>query len=631
LNAHRPVAKAFAVLVILVVVAGLLSYSLIQFRVPLKPVVRHVNPAAEAEQPPLPTFLALMVTNVFDSLIGGDYKAAAEGLKTLGAAYIPERYRFIAERFMQLLNEASSLLNDTGGLLDRAEALITLGGGEDAKPLLNEASGKLASANATCIELRSACEELARTFSLPTGELRRRVDDLGRVIEELYGRLLRLLETIEKQTTLEDSYLTVDVEPKTVWTGGSIEVSGRLYTAKVPLNGRSVQIYVDGAELAEAVTGGEGEFHAKVSLPYIYKPKIPIQARYMTKGLDSEAYKPSASNIVEVSLLYVKPAIKAETVGEALPGKTFILKGSVEAERPLPYSAVKVSWAGASLTASLEDGRFKATLYTPEGISDGEHSLKVEAQAWQTFAPAEATVRVKVQRLPLNVTLQPPIVIFAGFPSNLNGKIVYSHEGFNVTVRAIFAGQAYTAHSSGEFSVGLAVPSTFFSGYQDYEVYVSPDLPWYRSAALRGSILVVNPLTVLFPFGLVSALALKLSRGRRIEGAEPEEVFQGQEAQRQAPVKAYSAASGLEWLIDMYWQAVVIVSRLTGVYMKPFMTMREYLDAVRHGLGGLRAGFEALTVAAEKALYSPAVSAEEVESARKALEELKVAHVEVQP
>ena len=626
MKAHKPIEKAFAVLTILTAVAGLLAYSLIQLWAPLKPMVRHVNPASEAEQPPLPTFLALLVTNVFDSLIGGNYTATAEQLKTLGAAYIPERYRFIADRFTQLLNEASNLLNDTENLLDQAEALIALGRGEDAKPLLSKASAKLASANSTCVELKSACMELAKTFSLPTGELNRRVDELGRVIAELYGRLLRLLEMVEKQTTLEDSYLTVDAEPKTVWTGGSIEVSGRLYTAKDALKGRSVQIYVDGAELAQAVTDDEGEFHAKVSLPYIYKPTIPVQARYIPKGLDSETYKPSASNIVEVSLLYVKPAIKAETVGEALPGKTFTLNGSVEAERPLPYSAVKVSWAGSSLTASLEDGRFTATLYTPEDVPDGQYSLKVEAPAWKIFAPAEATVQVTVQRLPLNVTLQPPIVIFAGFPSNLNGKIVYSREGFNVTVRAVFAGQAYTAHSSGEFSVGLAVPITVFSGYQDYEVYVSPDLPWYRSVALKGTILVVNPFTILVPFGLVSALALKLSRGRKTGGAGPEEGFQ----RREAPVKAYSVASGLEWLIDMYWQAVVIVSRLTGVEMKPSMTMREYLDAVGSRLGSFRAGFEALTVAAEKALYSPSVSAEEVESAGKALEQLKVAHVEVQ-
>jgi hypothetical protein len=630
LKALKPHTKPLAILIVLIAVAGLLAYPLVQFWAPLKPVVRHVNPAAEAEQPPLPAFLALLATNAFDSLISRDYGAVAEGLKTLGAIQIPERYKFIANRFMQLLNDTSRLLNETEGLLDQAEADIKLGRGEDAKPLLHQASARLASANATRIELRSASEELARTFLLPADQLRHRVDELGRVIAELHWRLLGLLEMIERQTMLEDTYLIIDVTPKTVWTGGSIEVSGQLYTSKAGLSGRSVQIYADGRWMAEAVTGDNGEFHASVNLPYIYKPKIPIEARYLPKGPDSEAHKPSTSNTVEIGLLYLRPSIKVEMVGKALPGKTFIIKGYVEAERPLPYSAVKISWLGGSLTASLEEGRFNATLHTPEDALEGEYTLKVEAPPWQIFAPADATIQVTVQRLPLNVTLQPPLIVFAGLPSNLNGKIIYNQEEFNITVRAIFVGQAYTVRSSGEFSLDLSVPLTVFSGYQDYEVHVYPDLPWYRSAGLRGSLLVVNPLTITVPLGLVSALALRLPRGRKVEAAELEEGLRGREAQPQAPVKAYFAASGLQWLIDLYWQAVVIVIRLTGVDMKPPMTMREYLQAVSSSLGGLRAAFEALTLAAEKALYAPTVSAEEAESAKKALEKLKRAHVEVQ-
>lgn len=147
---------------------------------------------------------------------------------------------------------------------------------------------------------------------------------------------------------------------------------------------------------------------------------------------------------------------------------------------------------------------------------------------------------------------------------------------------------------------------------------------------MDGSILVINPLTVLAPFGLASALTLRISRRG---GLEPKDVgfkesLQKQEAQ--ASVKGYFVPSGLEWIIDMYWQAVVIVSRLTGVEMKPSMTMREYLEATGSRLNGLGAGFKVLTIAAEKALYSPAISAEEAELAGKALEQLKTAHVELQ-
>lgn len=595
---------------------------------PLKPIVRHVNPAAEAEQTPLPTFMALLVTGALDSLIGGNYTAAADMLKTIGAAYIPEKYRFVIDRFTQLMNRISDLLSGVEQLLDQAEALIAVGKGEDAKVLLDEASLKLASANVTYTELRGACDELAKTFSLPMGELRSRVDELGRVISQIRMRLLRLLEMIERQTTLEDSFLTIDVTPKTVWTGGSILVSGRLYAASGGLGGRSVQVYVDGVKLAEATTLG-GEFTVQASIPYIYKPKVAVQARYTPLGLDSQTYRPSTSNTVEVSLLYIKPRITAEAVGEALPGKAFTLKGRVEADGPLPYPSVKVSWAGAVLKASLKDGGFEMPLYTPENLPDGEYALTVEAPAWQVYAPAETTVQVRVYRLPINVRLQPPTIVFAGIPSALKGEIIYGSERFNVTVRAVFAGQAYTTSSNGEFSIGLTVPLTVLTGYQSYEVYVSPELPWYSNVALSGSIMIINPFMLLVSVGLVSTLSLKLLRGRGVEGAKPEGSHQEQAARHPAAEKEHFVPSDLEWLMDLYWQAVSIVVDLTGVEMKPSMTMREYLSAAGPWLGGLKASLEALTEAAERAVYSPAVPSSWLESARKAFEELALAYVSV--
>jgi len=620
LKVRRPRPTELLAMVALVAILSLLAYPFIRLW-PSKPVVKHVDPASEAEGLPLPTLLMALIANVFDSLIGGDYKAIAEGLKTLGEAYIPKEYRFVFERFVQLLDGVSTLLSDVEDLLDRAEALLAVGRGEDAKPLLDEASAKLASANTTHVELKSACAELAKNLKLPMDELSRKVDELGRVIERLYERLLRLLEEIERQVPLEDTYLAIDVEPRTVWTGSSIDVSGKLYTAKAPLAKRSVQIFIKGVALTEAVTDDSGEFRARVVLHYIYEPKVFVQAVYVPSGLDAELYKPSTSNIVEVDIIYIKPIIRVEVLGEALPGKAFVVRGSVEAERPLPYSTVKISWIRASVKATLEDGRFTAMLHTPEDVSEGEYALKVEAPARQVFGPAEASVKVTVRRLPLNVTIHVPPIVVAGLPSSLRGEI-HSLEELNATVKVVFADQTYTARSSGTLELSLTAPLTVLSGYRDYEVHVSPTLPWYRSATLKGTVLVINPLTVLAPLALISALALRISREKTVR-ARPEEVPPRPEAPLAAPV----TAPELERPLDMYWQAVAMVSSLTGVEMSPSMTIREYLNAVGPRLGGLRSAFEVLSIVAEKALYAPSVSAEELEAAEKALEELKVAHV----
>lgn len=626
MKVHKPRAKVLIALLALVVIILLLAYPFTQLRPP-KPIVRHVNPLAETERLPLPTFLMPLIAGFFNNLISGDYGASAEQLKALGMIYVPEGYKFASNRFMELLNKAIDLLNDTEVLLNQSEALIVIGKGGDARPLLDEASTKLTSANATSIELKRACEELAKTFGLPIDELSRKVDELTKVIERLYKRLLKLRVAVERQAVLQDTYLVIDVEPKTVWTGGSVEVSGKLYATEGPLAWRRVQICVDEKEVVEVTTCDGGEFRAKVVLPYIYKPDISVQARYVPKGSDAELYKPSTSNVVKVSLLYVKPIVKVEAVGEALPGKAFVVRGSVEADRPLPYSTVRVSWIKTDVAVSLENGRFIVTLYTPEDVAEGEYSLKVQTPVWQLFAPAEASVKVVVRRLPLNATIQPPAIVLAGLPSSFEGRI-WAPEKLNATVKVVFADLAYEARSSGEFELSLTAPLTSFSGYRDYEVYVSPDLPWYRSAVLRGSVLVINPLTVLAPLALASALVLKLSRGRAVE-TRGEEVPLKREAQ--PPIEERFVAPGLERLVDMYWQAVAIVSSLTGVEMKPSMTVREYLEAIGPRLGSLKSAFETLSIVAEKALYAPSVSAEELKAAEEALEELKVAHVRAQP
>ncbi|MEM3479507.1 MAG: DUF4129 domain-containing protein [Candidatus Bathyarchaeia archaeon] len=619
--------SAIVALLVLVVVTGLLAPSLLQFWKPTKPIYRHVDPRAEAEQLPLPIFLNLLVVNLFDRLLKGDLVAMNEGLNALNATYIPERFRYIVNRFMQLMDDTAALLNYIENILDQAEDLIGMGKGEDAKILLRETSVKIASANVTFKELKSSSEELAGALRLTKGDLYAKIDALDAFIEALHLRLLKLLNMVERQTMLEETSIEIEVEPNNIWTGGSIRIDGKLYAIDGPLGGRAIQIIIDGAKKAETITVTGGYFNITVALPYIYKNEIAVQARYVPQGSDSEVYKPTASNVVKVSLLYVKPMIRVQAVEEVLPGKSFTLKGYVEAEMPIPYSEVKVSWAGVSRVAVLENGKFETTLYTPENIPEGGHILVVETPAWGVFAPAEAKLPVTVRRLPINITLQAPHVVFAGLTSALNGRVIYEDEQFNVTVKGFFAGESYTTNSRGEFRVELNPPLTTLTGYQDYELYVTPDLPWYRGLVLKGSIFTINPLIISVPASLIPFFMLRLLRGRsRISGEEvPKEDSESKEV---ISDKAYSSASGLEWLIDLYWQAVVIISGATGIEMKPSQTLREYLNATQPKLGKFRSSFEALTRATEKALYSPTVSLEELESAKKAALEIKVGHVE---
>jgi hypothetical protein len=621
-----------AAAIILIIIAYYGVTILGQIRLPARRVERHVNPSSEATQSPYPGFLGVLVLGAFEGFAQGNVSRAIEQLKSLGFAYIPDRFKFVFDRFTQLMSDEARLLNDTNCILDEAEALIEMGKEGEARLLLDRASWELASVNKTYSTLKAASEELAGTFGLSRSGLFEGLEGIRQFIDKVFQRLLKLSERAEKQRSLEETFLTIDVKPKKVWAGSGINVAGALSSALTTLPKRWVEILVDGKMRAEAITAEDGSFNITLSLPYIHKPSIGVQAKYSPSDMDSEVYKPSVSNIIQVNLLYLKPEISIEPVDKAFPGKTFVLKGTVQAEGPLPYSNVRVLWMGQSLSAALvQGGIFETVLHVPGNVSEGTYNLEVEAPAYEIYAPARANTTVTVMRLPLNVTLEAPSLIFAGVEAMVKGKVL-SGETFNLTVTVSFAGQTFAINSSGEFEVKLKQPLTALTGRQTYEVFVEPQLPWYRSLAYKGEVLAINPLTTLIQIGLFSFAAVKLLKGRLEAGLEAEGKASAEavkvEAAEGLKAKPYHAAKGLEWLIDLYWQAVVIVGALTGVEMKPSMTMREYLKAVAPKLGKLRESFEALTMISEKALYKGIVTDEELKSAREAASNLQVEHVE---
>ncbi|MCS7098701.1 MAG: hypothetical protein NZ922_06960 [Candidatus Methanomethyliaceae archaeon] len=585
-------------------IVGIIAIILIaQFWPTITPIVRHVNPKAEIERLPLPSYMMTLVLNPFNSLIMRNYTAVENEIKILSQAYIPDRYKFIIDRFNNLLSNISNFLAETEDFINKAEELIYFGSYDDAKELLMEASFKLTLANITYLELKAASEELAKSFNLPLIEIKDRLNKIAKIIELLYEKIMNLLKSIEKQKILKDSFIIIDVQPRKIWTGGNIEIEGRLYAEDHPLSGKIVQIYLDGIKFTEALTLEEGIFKIKLNIPYIYKPKISIQARYIP--YEDQPYKPSSSNIIEVELIYIEPRIIIDVIGDIIPGKSFLIKGIIE--NAGPYDYINISWAGLIMPIALQNGKFSSYLKAP--LAEGLYPLKIEAPSHEIYAPAQKIVYIKVNKLPLNVKVIFPSLVVAGFPSNI--EVLY--EGEKLNIKAIFAGQVYS--SSGNLSI--SAPLTALSGYYNCEVYISSH-PWYKELYLKESILIINPLT-LFPPILIIAFTIRAFKNKEkfIETIEvPKETIKKIEERS-------FISSSLKWLIELYWRAVSIISKLTGIEIKPSMTMREYLALIK--LDALKKFFEILTIAAEKALYSKKISNEELNSARKAFEELNKA------
>ncbi|MEM3739756.1 MAG: hypothetical protein QXP84_03075 [Candidatus Korarchaeum sp.] len=590
-------------LIVFTALSVTLSASLSPHTTPSDLVGRHVDPHAESQRFPSSNFFTLLALKTFTKMLESNFSGSLEELKTLELAYIPDNLRPTIRRFTSLMKEISNRLDKADRLMDEAEILMDSEGSLSAKLLLNNASLEIALASMTYKELRVSLEELTKVFNIPRETVYPRLDDLGELIEEMSLRLLILLNKFERQMARKETFLSIITNSRTIWTGGRIMVTGGLY-APGPLPGRSVAILIDGVEVAEVLTALDGSFSALVNIPYIYKPRIFIQARYKPVGTDAEIYKPSVSDPVEVSLLYIEPRVVIEPVERVLPGKAFTVKGRVYSAIPLPHSSIKVSWIGNIIDVELLDGgKFEVMLDTPKNISDGIYELNVSLPALGIFAPASSSSNLLVERLPIHCTLNFSRFALAGFSIPLAGNFRSLDERFNARVNVYFAGREYTFSSDGGFEVKLNVPITLPSGYHVCKVRIIPDDPWYEECACNFNILIINPFIISLSLVILIVLVMKIRSEASVAiNGSSENV--GKVPSRTHEGELYFAEGWLRWLVDAYWRAVKIVSKITGVSMKPSMTMREFLTLVAPRLGRSRWYFSKLTSAAERALYS---------------------------
>lgn len=586
---------------------------------------RHVNPYLEVEWRPSPLFFTLALKGVFSEVIKENFGGATSKLKEIDAIWIPEALRFIYKRFLQLMDDLIANLNEASSSLSRAEEYIKDGKLEGARGLLNSASYTLHLANATYKELYSASREVSRSFYIPWSELDRELAGVKSVIDRLYDRLNSLIALLESKRALMDTYIEVEVYPIKAWTGSSVHISGRLYSKVGGLEGRYVRVYLDGADVMHTETLSNGFFKCNLSLPYFYKPRVTLKLAYYPSGHDESLFKPTSKE-VELEIIYITPIIEAVTEDVVYPGKYFKVRGLVRSQVELPYREVRVSWMGSVRLVSLQNDAFEAYLYTPGNAPIGKYALIISTPPHGIFGPSILTKYVQVDRIRINASLEVPSVIFAGLPAHVKCSLKGLVDRANLTIRLVIANEVCTLTTDeSEFTIYVHPGIGLMTNVYSYELYIEAHLPWYQPITLRGDVVVVNLLTIFIP---ATPLAVVLARFARREGRPTVGEVRSEVRLVEEVAERRFAPEDLKWIVDAYWKAVVMISNLTGIDMKPHMTMREFLYKVKDRLGDYYGSFEALTYVAEKVLYAPKVSEGEVKVAEEAFRRLSVRYVE---
>jgi len=432
--------------------------SLIQIVPPIIITKRHIDPTTENEQIPYPSSLTIILLNIFENTAKTNFTESSQQLKILLSTYIPSKYKYIIDRFREIMNEEIDLLNNTNQLLNQAENLINIGKNTNATQLLVQASQTLALANTTYQTLKDATNQLTITFSLPRNEISNKIDKIGELINKMKQRLLQLQEKIKNQETLTETFLTIKVTPETIWTGDKITIQGKLYTKDTPLPNKEITILIEGKIQNKTITNQDGTFNITTNTPYIYKPTIKIQAQYTPNNIDNTTYKPTLSEPVEINLLYIKPNIILQTPINMLPGKNYTIKGTIQTEKTLPYTQIKITWLEKQYTTTIYNNTFTTTINIPQNITEGTYILKAETPPYKIFAPSQNSTKITIQKLPLNITLDIPSLIITGINTEIKGKIT-SNETLPTTITLTIAGQTYTTNiTTNEFQITLNTP-----------------------------------------------------------------------------------------------------------------------------------------------------------------------------
>lgn len=589
----------------------------------------HEDPTAAPTRFDSP-FLLLYYSDVIDLAAIGRWDEIASKLLELKGANIPADLRYIAERFNQLLSTLGLKLQRLAKTLDRAGLLL------DQKRL-DEAAQELESAHAlaeetedTLFELEEAADTLSRRLgaaTAPAGSFLEKAyaEFKGslELLERLYERYRRLLETLKEELERETSNLiptelTLELDRETAFPGERLTISGRLSTAQEGLAGRVLTVGLDGQTIGRVTTAQEGFYDFSFSLPFKYKPQLPIVVTYIPQGPDAGKFRASrVSGVIYVE--FFPTPVSLEAPATLYPGLEADIRVQIGTRGPRRLNLLLDDRILARADVRQE---LKLKMTVPPEIPSGRHRLIARVQPQGPFAGGQAVKEVQVVRVyPQVVIGVKPLALLPGKLS-VNGKIASKLgplEGARVLLTLGKSKAEFMTSPEGRFEGDLKLSwDLSMVGFQDLRVKVLPREPWNASADRTVRIFVVNSINLgLMALAILSlGLFLRPLPRRRQPAGYPEPA---PTAISTYPVlePAHAAEGGLGRIREALYRAISAIERALGILIRPSTTLREFLNQVTPKQAFLAGIFRELVSIAERLLYSREADEKDIERVEK--------------
>jgi hypothetical protein len=574
----------------------------------------------------------LHYSDILNQVVKKNYpeaRALIQQLK-LDYAHLPDEIRFIMARYNDLITELTQKLDSLDAVLDECEVLLSQNKLEDARPKLGQAKWLIDEAAGIVEDTSKATDELIHRLApfIPPQEVRAVNEAKARLykaverlkeLEDWYRDKLQSFETTtaEKEELLSTE-VTLDVNPAEVWVGGALTASGVLKTeGNTPLNARNISILLDGKRSITATTAEGGSYEVTLDIPYHYTPEMIAQASYVPKGEDKDSFLASSSPVKKIAVLFHPSQLEVEAPEKAYPGLPMEISGKVSSEGNIVSRRVTALLDRETLFEAVTDeqGLFKRRVTLSPRAWVGAHKLSVrvapEDKSRSAGCSIDRTLGV-IKAMP-QIEVHAPTIVVLPRPIEVSGEI-YSDLPMQGAVASLETEGATTkvAVENGRFQACLDLPFQFsLAGFQEFRLSIKPIEPWQLPAGTGMRIFVINApilgiiLAIAIPLGVVSIRKRRRPEKEGEISPIPPEVrsFAEDTPLLHKPETKLEGTTGT--ILQAYFRTVKGVEKMTRIFMKPQMTLREFLKEVTPKLSSATEAFAELTNLAERVLYSP--------------------------
>jgi hypothetical protein len=590
-----------------------------------KPPVLHENPSMASTQYALASLLS-SYSMVFELLVNGSYVNLGTVLADLKQANLSSEMKLLFDRYNQLSSDLTLSLDTIESTLDMAAGQINQGDLAHAEVSLERAATLLSGIALVPTEISEVTSNIGINLGISAlgvnAELKsayNRLVTAGSRLEQAVNRLAELERSLRERRNLFESTLlptaiSLSTSPTSAFVGDEVKFFGRVTSLDIPLPERPLTINFADRQI-NVTTDAQGNYASKVNLPYSYLPSLTAQAIYTPAGRDNGVYQASSSPDTVINTEFYQTSIEVSLPDEIYPGKQFELRGRLFSDGEVNPRTLRVLLGGRDLATFSAIDNFMVSLKPPEDMALSTYRMTFEVLAAGRYSGAAKSSDTKLTMMPLSTSVDvqgfvtlPGKLIITGFVNSASEVPTDAHVVIDFPEAATLAVDTASGIIATEIPLPLGLS---FSGTHYLNITINPKEPWYESQSLKMRVFVFNPLTagsmlliclIILLVGIISSHKKSASKLQTLDSFREERIYvpiPGTPA-----ISHYNPGGISESIINTYLDAREAISSMTGIFIAPGNTLREFLARCIKFLPWLRQAFSELTELVEKVLYS---------------------------